>query len=464
MQAEDSINSRFIIIEKKGSGGTANVFLVKERNHDDIVYVAKVLKDVEEKKYEKYYENEVIYLNKLKEINDPNIIKLIESGEGPIIRRDRNGGKPLIKKYIVLENAEKRELADYIIYAREGLGELYSKFIFYKIMKGIQSIHNLGICHRDIKLENILLTDKFSPKIADFGFATMNAPNLEEYIGTRIYAAPEFFEKNPYDGKKADIFSLGKTLMILTYGIGGFKEAKSSCELYNLIIEGNENDYWNLIKSFVDYNFSKEFMELYMKMISYDPDDRPNANEILNHEWFKQIREMNSDQLKNLEDEIKKEFLSREPKIQGQITKEIEKYNVESESLTRGIGDDDEIYFENEIEPYQIPNEFDNSFGITIKREMDPTKLMNHILTIIDKKIGNNCTIEKSEDKPKFVIEYEDDENNENENMIGNELSMKAKLYKVNDEYLLKFTKVRGTKKNFFDKFTDISKIVKEYF
>lgn len=182
MQAEDSINSRFLIIEKKGSGGTANVFLVKERNHDDIVYVAKVLKDVEEKKYEKYYENEVIYLNKLKEINDPNIIKLIESGEGPIIRRDRNGGKPLIKKYIVLENAEKRELADYIIYAREGLGELYSKFIFYKIMKGIQSIHNLGICHRDLKLENILLTDKFSPKIADFGFATMNAPNLNEYI------------------------------------------------------------------------------------------------------------------------------------------------------------------------------------------------------------------------------------------------------------------------------------------
>ena len=74
-------------------------------------------------------------------------------------------------------------------------------------------IHNLGICHRDLKLENILLTDKFSPKIADFGFATMNAPNLNEYIGTRIYAAPEFFEKNPYDGKKADIFSLGKTLI-----------------------------------------------------------------------------------------------------------------------------------------------------------------------------------------------------------------------------------------------------------
>ena len=95
---------------------------------------------------------------------------------------------------------------------------------------------------------------------------------------------------------------------------------------------------------------------------------------------------------------------------------------------------------------------------------MDPTKLMNHILTILDKKIGNNCRIEKSEDKPKFVIEYEDDENNENENMLGNELSMKAKLYKVNDEYLLKFTKVRGTKKNFFDKFTDISKIVKECF
>lgn len=463
MQAEDSINSRFLIIEKKGSGGTANVFLVKERNHDDIVYVAKVLKDVEEKKYEKILDNEILYLNKLKEINDPNIIKLIESGEGPIIRRNKNGGKPLIKKYIVLENAEKRELADYIIYAREGLGELYSKFIFYKIMKGIQSIHNLGICHLDLKLENILLTDKFSPKIADFGAATMNAPNLTNDFGTTVYAAPEFLARKPYDGKKADIFSLGKILMVLTYGIRGFREATSSCPFYSYIIEGKEEDYWNNIKSIVDYDFSKEFMDLYMRMISYDPDDRPNANKILNHEWFKQIREMNADQLKNMEDEIKKEFLSREQKIQEQITEEIEKYNKDSESLTRGIGDDDEIYFENDIEPYQMPNELDNTFGITIKRQMDPTKLMNHILTILDKKIGNNCRIEKSEDKPKFVIEY-DDENKKNENMLGNEVSMKAKLYKVNDEYLLKFTKVRGTKKNFFDKFTDISKIVKECF
>ena len=464
MQVEDSINSKFIILEKKGSGGTSSVFLVKEKNHGDIIYVAKVLKNVEEEE-EIYYKNEVKYLNKLKDINDPNIIKLIESGEGPIIRKNRNGGKPLIKKYIVLENAEKRELADYIIYTRQGLGELYSKFIFYKIMKGIQSIHNLGICHRDLKLENILLTDKFSPKIADFGYATMNAPNLEEYIGTEAFAPPELLENIPYDGKKADIFSLGKTLMVLTYCIPGFQKATSSCKLYEYIIEGKKKDYWNQIEHLVNYNFSKEFKQLYIWMISYKPEDRPDANEILNHEWFKQIREMDSEQLKKLEDEIQKEFLSREPKIKGQITDEIKESNKDSESLlTKGIGDDDTIYYEKELEPFQMPQEFDNSFSITIKREMEPNKLMNHILTILNKKAGNHCNIEKSENKPKFIIAYEDDEGNENEKIKGNELSMKAKLYKVNDEYLLKFTKIKGSKQNFFDKFTDISKMIKEDF
>lgn len=41
-----------------------------------------------------------------------------------------------------------------------------------QLMHGVQHIHKKGICHRDLKLENVLLSNDFELKIADFGFAT----------------------------------------------------------------------------------------------------------------------------------------------------------------------------------------------------------------------------------------------------------------------------------------------------
>ena len=214
-QIEDTIDTIYIIKEKKGSGGTSSVFLVQTQNSNE-KYVAKILKNEDDDQIT-YYNNEVHYLTILEQQHSPNIINIIGSGQGPVIRRDRNDGQPLIKRYIVLEYAPKRELADYIIYTQSGLGEEYSKLIFYKIMKGIQTIHNQGICHRDIKLENILLDEHFSPKIADFGYAKKNAPNLQDYIGTEKYAPPELWAHLPYDGKMVDIFCLGQTLMYMTF-------------------------------------------------------------------------------------------------------------------------------------------------------------------------------------------------------------------------------------------------------
>ena len=131
----------------------------------------------------------------------------------------------MIKKYIVLENAPYRELADFIIYTKSGLGEFKSKAFFYKIVKAIQSIHQKGICHRDIKMENILLTEDFSPKIGDFGAALDNS-NIEEIeksksqkcFGTDGFISPKKLNTNDYDLFKADIFSLGAILFYLAFG------------------------------------------------------------------------------------------------------------------------------------------------------------------------------------------------------------------------------------------------------
>ena len=65
-QIEGTIDAKYLIIKKEGSGGTANAFLVKEKGNDTN-YIAKVLK-VEDEETEQYHENEVKYLTYLKNI------------------------------------------------------------------------------------------------------------------------------------------------------------------------------------------------------------------------------------------------------------------------------------------------------------------------------------------------------------------------------------------------------------
>ena len=306
MESKETIDNKYIILEEKGKGATSNVFLVKHLFNEKI-YVAKVLK-----KPIIFFDKEIEILNALKPINDPYIVNLIESGTFPNIRKDQ----PLQKKqYLILDYAEKGELYKYIINIHKGLKEKYSKVIFNKILKGVQACHDNGICHRDLKMENILMDKNFNPKICDFGFSCFNKGNLNDYLGTRYYTAPEILDKKPYDGYKADIFSLGVILLALVTGKLVFKEATKIDKLYKLIMIKHYRHYWKIVGSLID-GVSEDLKNLYIKMISYRPKNRPSIQEILNDKWMKEITDLNKEQFDELENEVRNEFLEREQLIQ----------------------------------------------------------------------------------------------------------------------------------------------------
>ena len=102
----------------------------------------------------------------------------------------------------------------------------------------------MGYSHRDLKTGNILLDDKFNPKICDFGFSTYIQKNLKDILGTPEYAAPEIYKGN-YDGEKVDIFALGVILFNLVTGIYAFNEAKMSDKAYRLIMLKKYKLFWD---------------------------------------------------------------------------------------------------------------------------------------------------------------------------------------------------------------------------
>lgn len=74
--------------------------------------------------------------------------------------------------------------------------------IFKQIIEGINYMHSKNVCHRDIKLENILIDKSLNLKIIDFGFALCSPPErkIDIFCGTPSYMAPEIVLKKEYSG------------------------------------------------------------------------------------------------------------------------------------------------------------------------------------------------------------------------------------------------------------------------
>jgi serine/threonine protein kinase len=93
------------------------------------------------------------------------------------------------------------------------------KGVFSQIVSAVNETHNAGICHLDIKLENILIAQDYNLRLCDYGFASPLDTANSVVLGTPGYMAPEISnEKGDYDGAKADIFSLGVLLYTMAFG------------------------------------------------------------------------------------------------------------------------------------------------------------------------------------------------------------------------------------------------------
>ena len=108
-EQQENIDSKYLILEKIGSGGQANVFrVVKIGTNEE--YAAKVFKDDSDSIT---ITNEINMLQEVKQYQCPYIINIIASGEGNIVRKNR---KTKVRKYFVIEKEPYGSILDYIYY------------------------------------------------------------------------------------------------------------------------------------------------------------------------------------------------------------------------------------------------------------------------------------------------------------------------------------------------------------
>lgn len=118
---------------------------------------------------------------------------------------------------------------------KKGLYTFDIKLITYQIFRGLNYIHSLGICHRDIKPHNVLVKGK-KTVICDFGSAKIltNEPNLP-YICSRCYRAPELIFGATHYTTMIDIWSVGCVILEMIQGIPLFIGESSIDHLIEII-------------------------------------------------------------------------------------------------------------------------------------------------------------------------------------------------------------------------------------
>ena len=269
----------YSLIKPTGNGAFGMVYKAKDNQNGKIVAIKKVFQDLRYKNRE---------LSILKEIKHENCCCLYDYF------------------YTTANSKQKKSMPLILI-------KLYS----YQIIRGLAYMNALGICHRDIKPDNILTDpETHELKICDFGSAkklVKGQPNVS-YISSRAYRAPELIFGATEYTTAIDIWSGGCVIaeMVLQEPIfSGESSLEQIVEIIKVLGTPNKSQIQSMNPEYKEYKFpiikheswekvfkgkinQKEFFDLIDKMLLYSPEKRTKPIYLLGHPFFDELRDINT--------------------------------------------------------------------------------------------------------------------------------------------------------------------------
>ncbi len=201
----------------------------------------------------------------LTKLDHPCIVKIHDFGQfGSVI-------------FLVLEYIDGQPL-DIFVKEKGALNEFNCAFIGFEMASVLEYMDSRNMTHRDIKPDNMMITQSGDVKLVDFGLAkqcreqTLSIKS-DEFQGTAKYVSPECAAGQPAD-IRSDLYSLGISLYYIATGRTPFEgkdPRKILCQHAQAIPDSPKT---------LRPELSDAFCELVLKLLAKDPDDRPKAHDV----------------------------------------------------------------------------------------------------------------------------------------------------------------------------------------
>ncbi|XP_050766413.1 serine/threonine-protein kinase Nek5 [Gymnogyps californianus] len=260
---------KYEIIKKIGEGSFGKIFLAKGKVDNEQCVIKEINLTKMPVKEKEASQKEVILLAKMKHAN---IVTFYAS------LQEKN------KLYIVMEYCDGGDLMKRINMQQGVLfdeDQILSWFV--QISLGLKHIHDKKILHRDVKAQNIFLSNNGNvAKLGDFGIARQLNSTTEfahTCVGTPYYLSPEICENRPYNNK-TDIWSLGCVL----YELCALKHPFEGNSLHQLVLNICRGHFHP-----VSPNYSYDLRILISQLFKIPPRDRPSINSILRKPFLQKL-------------------------------------------------------------------------------------------------------------------------------------------------------------------------------
>jgi eukaryotic-like serine/threonine-protein kinase len=191
------VDDRYLVESRIAEGGMATVYLAVDRRLDREVALKIMHTDLSDD--EEYASR---FVRDAARLSHPNIVQVFDQGA------DRTDGHDLL--YLAMEYLPGRTLRE-VLAERGSLTPREASSVMVPLLDALAAAHRGGIVHRDVKPENVILTDDGRVKVADFGLAraaTSTNATTGVLLGTVAYLAPELVTEGTADAR-SDVYAAG---------------------------------------------------------------------------------------------------------------------------------------------------------------------------------------------------------------------------------------------------------------